>query len=195
MPPTTAPGEVTRLLDAIRQGEGDEARDELYGRVYGELHALARRQRARWSGNATINTTALVHEAYLKLVDGEGRLSDRAHLLAVASKAMRHVLYTYAERQSAQKRGGGAPDLPLDEAALVPAGRAETLVALETALRRLEAVDERAARVVECRFFGGLEVEETAEALGVSVRTVARDWAMARAWLYGELADDARDLL
>src|SRR5690606_23188270 len=118
--------------------------------------------------------------------------ASRAHFLAVASKAMRYVLYTYAERQAAQKRGGGTPDLPLDEAALVPPHRAEAVVALEEALARLEAVDERAARVVECRFFGGLGGEGRAEARGVSARTVTRDWAAARAWLYGELQ---RDLL
>src|SRR5690606_16367285 len=156
-------------------------------------HALARHHRARWHGNDTLNTTALVHEAYLKLVGGEDGYAGRAHFLAVASKAMRHVLYTYAERQAAQKRGGGAADLPLDEAALVPPHRAEAVVALEEALARLEVVDERAARVVECRFFGGLEVEETAEALGVSARTVTRDWAAARAWLYGELKRDLLD--
>jgi len=187
--------EVTRLLDVLQRGDagGEGAREALYRRLYDELHALARHHRARWHGNDTLNTTALVHEAYLKLVGGEGSYASRAHFLAVASKAMRYVLYTYAERQAAQKRGGGAPDLPLDEAALVPPHRAEALVALEEALARLEAVDARAARVVECRFFGGLDVDETAEALGISPRTVARDWAAARAWLYGELKRDLLD--
>ena len=192
MPASPKAGDVTRLLDAL-QGDDDvreNAREALYRRVYDELHRLARHHRARWHGNDTLNTTALVHEAYLKLVGGEGGYTDRAHFLAVASKAMRYVLYSYAERQAAQKRGGGTPDLPLDETVLVPPHRAEALVALEEALVRLEAVDARAAEVVECRFFGGLEVEETAEALGISPRTVARDWAMARTWLYGELKRD-----
>lgn len=187
-------GEVTRLLDALQGGEtaNGDAREELYRRVYDELHWLARHHRGRWNGNDTLNTTAIVHEAYLKLVGGEGSYTSRAHFMAVASKAMRQVLYTYAERQSAQKRGGDASTVPLDEAVLVPPQRAESVLALEDALARLERVDARAAQVVECRFFGGLGVEETAEALGMSPRTVARDWAMARTWLYGELK---RDLL
>jgi len=182
-------GDVTRLLHAL-QGDGGraaEARDALYERVYDELHRVARAHRRRWAGNDTLNTTAVVHEAYLKLVGGEGRYEDRAHFLAVASKAMRQVLYTYAERQAAQKRGGGVAALPLDEAAVVPEARAEEVVALEEALSRLERADARAAAVVECRFFGGLSVEETAAALGTSARTVRRDWAAARAWLFGEL--------
>lgn len=184
--------EVTRLLDALQEGgeEGSGARAALYKRVYDELHALAGRHRARWHGNNTLNTTALVHEAYLKLVGGEGNYEGRAHFLAVASKAMRYVLFSYAERQTAQKRGGGTPDLSFDETVLVPPDRAEAFVSLEEALVRLERVDERAARVVECRFFGGLSVEETAEALDISSRTVARDWAVVRSWLYGELTRD-----
>ncbi|NNF57575.1 MAG: sigma-70 family RNA polymerase sigma factor [Rhodothermaceae bacterium] len=194
MPASPDASDVTRLLEALQGDESarDEAREVLYRRVYDELRRLARQHRARWHGNDTLNTTALVHEAYLKLVGGERDYANRAHFLAVASKAMRYVLYSYAERQAAQKRGGGTPDLPLDETILVPPHRAEAFVALEEALARLEAVDARAAEVVECRFFGGLEVEETADALGVSPRTVARDWSMARAWLYGELK---RDLL
>ena len=194
---SVSPGasEVTRLLDALqRDGTArKEAREALYRRVYDELHRLARHHRARWHGNDTLNTTALVHEAYLKLVGGEGDYESRAHFMAVASKAMRYVLYSYAERQAALKRGGGTPDLPLDETILVPPHRVEAFVSLEEALVRLEVVDERAAQVVECRFFGGLDVDETAEALGISARTVARDWAMARTWLYGELKRDLLD--
>ena len=192
MSPSQGATDVTGLLHALRAGEGDRERacEELYGRVYDQLHALAEVHRARWQGNETLNTTAILHEAYLKLVGGEGRYEDRSHFLAVASKAMRQVLYTYAQRQAAQKRGGKSDDLPLDEAVLVPPGRAGVFVALEEALVRLEAADERAARVVECRFFGGLTVGETADALGVSARTVAREWAVARSWLYGELAGE-----
>ncbi len=181
-------GEVTRLLDELRRGE--PVGDELFASVYEALRRIARSHRARWRGNDTLNTTALVHEAYLKLVGGGGGYENRAHFLAVAAKAMRHLLISYAERQAAQKRGGGQADLTLDEALFVPEGRAEELLALEEALTRLEQVDPRAAEVVECRFFAGLDAEETAEALGISRRTVTRDWEAARAWLYGELRDD-----
>ncbi|GAB5535785.1 MAG: ECF-type sigma factor [Rubricoccaceae bacterium] len=184
--------DVTRLLEILHDGGSaeSEARDALYDRVYAELHALAGAQRARWQGNATLNTTAIVHEAFLKLAGGEGRYDGRAHFMAVACKAMRHVLYSYAQRQAAQKRGGGQADLSLDESILVPPDRADSFVALEDALVRLEALDGRAAQVVECRFFGGLTVEETAQVLGTSPRTVARDWIAARTWLYGELKTD-----
>jgi RNA polymerase sigma factor (TIGR02999 family) len=191
--PADVQGEVTRLLHALREGDDsapEPVEDALFRHVYDELHRIARRHRARWSGNDTLNTTALVHEAYLKLVGGDGDYAGRAHFLAVAAKAMRHILITYAERQTAQKRGGGQRDLPLDEALLVPEDRVEEVAALGEALAQLEAVDERAARVVECRFFAGLDAEETAEALGVSRRTVTRDWAAARAWLYDQLRRD-----
>ena len=182
------PGDVTRLLDDLQRGE--PVSDELFKRVYVELHRLARHHRSRWKGNETLNTTAIVHEAYLKLVGGEGEYANRKHFMAVASKAMRHLLITYAERQSAQKRGGGEAHLSLDEALLVPEETAEELLALDAALKRLESVDPRAAEVVECRFFGGLDAEEAAEVLGVSRRTVTRDWGAARAWLYAELTRD-----
>lgn len=188
MKSTSESGDVTLLLDALQGAEAaPEARDALYRRVYEELVELAHHHRRRWNGNHTLNTTALVHEAYLKLVGGEGGYAGRSHFMAVASKAMRQVLYTYAERQAALKRGGPTVPLTLDEAVLVPAHRAEAVVALEEALVRLERVDARAAQVVECRFFGGLTIEETAEILGISPRTVVREWSMARAWLYGEL--------
>ena len=179
-------GEVTQLLADLRRGE--PVSDQLFGSVYDALRRIARSHRARWNGNETLNTTALVHEAYLKLVGGDGApYENRSHFLAVAAKAMRHLLVSYAERQAAQKRGGGTPDLSLDEALLVPAERTEELLALEEALKRLEVMDPRAAEVVECRFFAGLDAEETAAALGISRRTVTRDWAAARAWLYSEL--------
>ena len=186
MPPSPN-HDVTLLLDALRRGETvDDA--ALLRPLYDELYALARQHRARWRGNDTLNTTALVHEAYLKLVGSEGADFDgRAHFLAVASKAMRHVLISYAEKQAAQKRGGGQADIPLDEALLVAQEDADELLALEEALVRLEKADARAARIVECRFFGGLSAEETADALGISTATVTRGWRAARAWLYGEL--------
>lgn len=188
----TAPkptGDVTRLLDALNDGDAvdRDVRAELYTRIYDELHELAEMHRGRWLGNDTLNTTALVHEAYIKLIGSNGRFENRSHFLAVASKAMRQVLSSYARRQSAQKRGGAAPDVTLNEEILIPPEKAEAFVALETALSRLEDIDLRAAEVVECRFFGGLTVTETAEALDISERTVAREWVAARTWLYGEL--------
>lgn len=193
-------GDVTRLLNALNRGEDLDSgdRNELFTRVYDALHRIARQHRARWHGNETLNTTALVHEAWLKLVGGSGDLDqnyeNRSHFLAVASKAMRHLLITYAERQASQKRGGGAPDMPLDEALLIPQQRSEELLALDEALHRLKVIDPRAAQVVECRVFGGLSAEETADALGVTRRTVTRDWSAARAWLFGELRRDLPSL-
>ncbi|NNF56692.1 MAG: sigma-70 family RNA polymerase sigma factor [Rhodothermaceae bacterium] len=187
-------GEVTRLLEALHNGASDErAEADLFRRIYDELHALARQHRARWHGNETINTTALMHEAYLKLVGAGGNYENRAHFLAVASKAMRHVLVSYAEQQSALKRGGSQHDLSLEEALFVPEEQAEEVLALEEALQRLERVDDQAARIVECRFFGGLTNEETAAALEVSPSTVTRRWRVARAWLYSELKRDPLD--
>lgn len=182
-------GEVTLLLDELRKGE--PVSDALFRKVYDELHKLARHHRRQWKGNDTLNTTAIVHEAYLKLVGSEGSFENRKHFLATASKAMRHLLITYAERQSAQKRGGADAQLPLDEARLVPDETTDELLALDEALKRFEAIDPRAAEVVECRFFGGLDAEETADVLGVSRRTITRDWVAARAWLYAELTRES----
>ena len=185
---------VVRLLEELRDGEA-AALDELFALLYDELRQLAQRQRRRWRGDETLNTTALVHEAYVKLV-GQARIAaeSRAHFLALAARAMRHILCNYARDRRTQKRGGGLEHVQLDESGS-DAGRSrfspeqsEELVALDEALRRLEQVDPRQGRVVECRFFGGLTIEETAAALGVSPRTVKRDWAMAQAWLHRELA-------
>ncbi|OZC01746.1 ECF-type sigma factor [Rubricoccus marinus] len=190
-PDTPPPGDVTRLLDALRRGEADS--DALFRRLYDELRTLARHHRARWRGNETMNTTALVHEAYFKLLGSVEGFENRSHVLGVASRAMRQVLVTYAEAQRALKRGGGVPNLSLDEASTADDGsllsdeQADTISALDEALTRLAKADERAARIVECRFFGGMSVEETSEALGLSVATVGRSWRAARAWLYGEL--------
>jgi RNA polymerase sigma factor (TIGR02999 family) len=187
------PTTVTRLLDELQNGEGG-ALEELFGLLYEELHGLARRHRQRWHGDYTLDTTALVHEAFLKLA-GQPRVqaSDRAHFSAVAARAMRHILCNYARDRRTQKRGGGVVRVTLDEgnspavAGRSSAGDSEELVALDDALRRLEALDPRRSKVVECRFFGGLTVEETAVAVGASERTVKRDWAVAQAWLHREL--------
>ncbi|MEO0557954.1 MAG: ECF-type sigma factor [Bacteroidota bacterium] len=187
-----ASADVTRLIDAFQPGAatGGDAQEVSFQQVYAELQALAREQRRRWQGNLTLNTTSLVHEAYLKLVGRHREYASRAHFLSVASKAMRHILITYATRQSTLKRGGGQTPLPLDEEVLlVPQHRTDELLTLDDALTRLSKVDPRAAQVVECRFFGGLDAEETATALGLSRRTVSRDWRAARAWLFAELGD------
>ena len=188
MAPTTLADEATLLLRQLDGGA--EPSGVLFDRLYGDLRQIARVHRARWVGDETLNTTALVHEAYLKLADHP--VEGRAHLLAVASRAMRQVLASYAEARLAQKRGGGAPHVAYDDeldGAPLSEKQADRAAALERALRQLEACDPRAARVVECRFFGGLTVPETAGALGVSEATVARAWRAARAWLRGELGD------
>ncbi len=167
------------------------AADALYASVYADLHALAQRQRGRWSGNDTLGATALVHEAYLKLSrSASPSWADRRHFFAVASRAMRQVLVDYAERSAAAKRGGGDPHLPLDIASLADfqEGGAEDLLTLHAALNELEAEHPRWVRVVECRFFSGLSVVETAEALGLSPATVKREWSQARLWLGERLA-------
>lgn len=185
---------ITQLLDEL-QGGNREVLGELFPKVYKELHAGARRERQRWQGDYTLNTTALVHEAYLKLVDQEqAAWENRAHFLGVAAKAMRHILMDYAKARQAQKRGGDVPKLSLEEMKVgeeivLTEERAEVLMALEEALKKLEAVNEREAQVVECRYFGQMTVEETAVALGISPRTVKRDWAMARTWLYKTMVE------
>jgi RNA polymerase sigma factor (TIGR02999 family) len=178
----------------VTVGAARTAVDEIFAIAYDELYALARRQRRRWHGNDTLNTTALVHEAYVKLV-AQDRLGvgSRAHFLALASKSMRHILCNHARSSRAQKRGGAVQRLTLDPARTpAEAGQAEdefseVLVALDVALRRLEQIDARQSAVVECRFFGGLTIEETAAALAISPRTVKRDWRVAQAWLAREV--------
>ena len=185
-------GPVTALLRAHHAGDA-HALGRVYALVYEHLRAVARAQLRREgrvrAGGHTLSTTALVHEAYLKLAD-PGRLDvrDRGHFLAVAARAMRQVLVEYARRHRAGKRGGGVAALALDDVQVAVEERAEELVALDEALGRLAALAERLARVVELRFFGGLSEEEIAAILGVTDRTVRRDWVKARAWLHAELA-------
>jgi RNA polymerase sigma factor (TIGR02999 family) len=177
--------EITRLLRAMESGDPTAAHS-LYDSVYADLHALAARQRRRWSGNETLGTTALVHEAFLKLAQTESpSWSDRRHFFSVASRAMRQVLVDYAERSSAAKRGGGGVSVPLVESRLSDfrEGGAEDVLTLHAALNELELEHPRWVRVVECRFFSGLSVAETAEVLDISPATVKRAWSQARAWL------------
>lgn len=167
----------------------DGAVDALFAATYEELKTLAGAQRRRWRGDETISTTALIHEAYLKLVRRQDpRWEHRGHFFAVASKAMRQILINYARDKRVAKRGGDAPVVSADEVALVADGAVEELLALDEALEHLAALDPRQARVVECRFFGGLSVAETAEALDISPATVKRDWTVARAYLQRALA-------
>lgn len=183
---------ITGLLQAAQRGDR-EALNALFPLVYEELRSLARSQRRRWHGDLTLNATALVHEAYIKLVDPRGTVpGSRDHFFAVAAKAMRHILCNYARERQRLKRGGGADHVTIDETVnalpiVVSDEKALELSALDEALQRLEQVSERQSRVVECRFFGGMSIEETASALGSSPATVKRDWTMARAWLYREI--------
>ena len=180
--------DATELLRASTDGSR-EALDALFPMVYQELRRMARRQLQMERTGHTLGTTGLLHETYLKLVKVERlRYRDRAHFFAIAARAMRWVLVSYATRRKAAKRGGGRSEVPLDDAMALARQRSEELLALEDALRRLEAEDPRHGQVVECRFFGGMSIEETAEALGVSPATVKRDWTLARAWLHRELA-------
>jgi len=179
--------EVTGLLLEVSSG-GREALDRLMPLVYEELKRVAH-NRLRVEGERSLNTTALVHEVYLKLVDQTRvKWHDRAQFFAVAATMMRRILVDQARKSRAAKRGGGPRRIPLDATHLSVDQEIDALLALEEALERLASVDERLCRVVECRFFGGLTEMETAEALGVTGRTVERDWAKAKALLYLELA-------
>ncbi len=179
--------DLTRILHLAQAGE-KKAVDEIFAAVYDELHRLAKGQRMRWDGNYTVNTTALVHEAYLKLINQErAAWEDRSHFFAVAATAMRHILINYAEKKRAARRGGGGEPVPLEEGIFMTEEAAEEVLALDEALARLRGRSERQARVVELRFFVGLTTEETGTALGISPATVKRDWQLASAWLQKEI--------
>ena len=194
-PSAEDPEAITEALGALRNGAPD-AMDRLAPLVYERLRRIAHRQLRAEPVGHTLSTTALVHEAYLKLVDQtRAEWQDRGHFFAVASGAMRRILVDYARRYRAARRGGGEDGAPvrpisLDNTEIPAAERADALVALDEALERLGEFDARQARVVECRFFGGLTEEETAAALGISQRTVAREWVTARGWLFQELQRD-----
>ena len=181
-------GEATQLLQRARDG-APEAREALLGLVYDELRRIARAQLRR-RGGASLVTTELVHEAFLKLYSGSGSTAnDRAHFLALAATAMRQVLIDHFRSRQAAKRGAGVEAATLETFHGAPLeDRGAMVVAVHEALARLESLDPRLARVVECRFFGGMTEDEIAEALEVSKRTVSREWRQARAWLARELA-------
>lgn len=170
-------------------GSDREVLDKLMPLVYEELHRLAHVYMAQERGGHTLQTTALVNEVYLKFVNKEGlRYQNRAHFLAVAARQMRFILVDYARSRAREKRGGDAEKVPLDEALVVSGEHSEEMLALDEALNSLASFDERKSRIAELRFFAGLTVEETAEALSVSPETVNRDWRLAKAWLRNELS-------
>jgi RNA polymerase sigma factor (TIGR02999 family) len=180
MPPSA---DVTQLLVQVRGGDA-QARDRLYDLVYEDLRRIARAH-LRGRATGTLGTTAMVNETYLRLAGkSEGNWNDRVHFLSVASCAMRQILVDQARRKLAEKRGGGVAPLQLDPERVGQEPRVLEILALDEALQRLQSLDERLARVVELRFFGGMSVEETAASLGVTDRTVKRDWRKARSLLH-----------
>jgi RNA polymerase sigma factor (TIGR02999 family) len=186
-----SPKEVTQLLLAWKGGD-DAALERLIPIVYEELRQTARRYMRRERPGHTLQTTALVNEVYLRLVDAD-RIGwqNRAHFLAVSAQLMRRVLVDFARRRQQLKRGGRFEQVTLDEPLIIAPGRDVDLLALDEALEALAKISHRQAQVIELRYFAGLSEDETAEALGVAVRTVRRDWSLARAWLYRQLAADA----
>lgn len=184
---TDPKGEVTRLLAAW--GGGDQgALDQMMPLVYAELHRIARRAWGQYPDNNTLQPTALINEAYLKLANAQNAsYQDRCHFFAVACKAMRQILVNHARSRLSEKRGRGLANVSLDDVQAVVHQEAAEIVALHEALEALQTVDPRKSMVVEMRYFGGLSIEETAEAMGASVATVNRDWRLARSWLIREM--------
>jgi RNA polymerase sigma factor (TIGR02999 family) len=182
-------GDVTGVLAEMRRS-GHGNLDPLLPLVYGELQRLAQRQLRSERSDHTLQTADLVHEAYLKL-SALGRIQwhNRAQFFAIAAQAMRHVLVSYALRRTRAKRGGKRYQVPLDDAMIVTEAQSDEVLALNDALSELEGINVRLSRIVECRYFAGLSIEETAEALGISPATVKRDWTMARAWLHRSLSE------
>ena len=189
----TSREEVTGLLQAWSNGD-QAALERLMPLVYAELHRLAKRYMGREHAGHTLQTSALVNEAYLRLVDAHGvRWQNRAHFFAVSAQIMRRILVDFARSRQNLKRGGGALQVTLDEGLVVSSKGGADLLALDEALEKLAVLNPRQSRVVELRYFGGLKEEEAAEALNVSSRTVRHDWSLARAWLYRELSCGSSD--
>ncbi len=190
---TPAPHEVTQLLIDWSNGS-QEAVEHLFPLVYEELRRLAHRYMRRERPGHTLQTTAVVHEAYLRLIDQKHvQWQNRAHFFAIAARMMRRILITHAQSLAYAKRGGGALKVSLDEAAILSPVRARELIALDDALKSLAVIDVRRSQVVELRFFGGLSNEEIAEVLKISPNTVMRDWNVAKAWLYREMSKEQED--
>ena len=182
-----APGDITQLLHRHLAGDG-EAFDRLVVMVYERLRGIARRQLRGRRPNQTLDTTALVHEVYLQLVDETGvPWQDRSHFFAIAARAMRRIVVDHLRRHLAQKRGGGVAPVELTSDLLGERPQVERILAVDRALDTLSSFNPRLTQILECRFFAGMTREETAAALGISVRTVERDWTRARAWLRREL--------
>ena len=191
----TTVSDITTLLQAWSDGDRS-AQDQLWPVVHAELRRLAHRQMARERPDHTLQTNALVNEAYMRLVDWkQAHFKNRAHFFGMCARIMRQILVDYARARGYQRRGGDAVIEPLDESTVVAPSKSEQLLALEEALTRLAAIQPRKGSVVELRFFGGLSVEETAEVLGVSRLTVIRDWNFARAWLLAEISGENPPML
>jgi len=186
---TASPNDVTQLL--VDWGKGDkQALDRLMPLVHDELHRIAGRYLRRERQGHTLQTTALINEAYLRIVDQKSvNWQSRAHFFGVAAQMMRRILVDHARSHLYAKRGGGAQKLALDEAIAKPQERDLDLVALDDALTGLAEIDPQQSRIIELRFFGGLTIEETAEVLSISPATVKREWNMAKAWLYGQISN------
>ena len=184
---------VTQLLADWRKGDRS-ALDKLFPLVHSELRRIAQRQMNQERGGHTLQATALVNEAYLKLVGQQGfEWHNRAHFFAVCAQVMRHILIDHARAQARDKRGGGAIQVSLNDVAVIAEDQASQLVALDEALRLLENLDPQKGRIVELRYFGGMSIEETAEVLNISPRTVRREWQRSKAWLYRMISEGTED--
>lgn len=182
--------DITQLLQAASAGDRP-ASDALFEAVYQELRTIAKAHRRRWHGNETLNTTALIHEAYVRLAKPElASYVNRSHFFATASKAMRQVLISYADRIAAAKRGGNPMRVTMTDFASADEATFDDLLQINTVLEQLEDTNARHCRLFECRVFGGMTIDETAEALGISPATVKRDWTVLSAWVYREMNKD-----
>jgi len=191
---TSRPHKVTELLIAWSNRRHSAIEEQLFPLVYEELRRLAHRYMSRERPGHSLQTTAVVHEAYLRLIDQKHvQWQNRAHFFAIAAEMMRRILITHAQSHAYAKRGGGTVNVSLDESAILSRERASELIALDEALTSLTAIDPRRSRVVELRFFGGLSNEEIAEVLKISPNTVTRDWNVAKAWLYREMSREQAD--
>lgn len=191
--PTLPPQEVTQLLADWSKGD-KSALDKLLPLVHAELRRIARRQMSHERPGHTLQATALINEVYLKLLGQESfEWHNRAHFFAVCAQIMRHILIDHARAHTREKRGGGAVQVSLDKAVVIASEQAEHLLALDEALRSLENLDAQKAKIVELRYFGGLSLEETAEVLDISPRTVRREWQRSKAWLYRMISEGTAD--